>query len=340
MPLRAVFDGVQLQAFDLDYDEWCQLKDTYKSYSLTMGCCGHKAIPKTSKLGTQYFAHARRGECSSAPETADHLKLKTIVAQAASKAGWNVITEFKGNTPSGEAWVADVFCQKGQSQIVFEIQWSYQTFDEYERRTRKYMESGINRCAWLYRAYKNRDNQLPESKEVPCFAISIEDDDYKVTKFDLEVGTFVEGMFDRKLKWQPLKAQPLTGYAYYNDSRCLKCGGLNNYFCSMGVYSKEGQYLGGGLYYGYGGWSTIQEIIGANIPQEILREHFIGSLDHIYNKKGDYAYMDHGCLHCNGVHCNRTDRYDYHSDKSKAIEFTFSYDPELLHLTPEWHFIN
>ncbi|NOH44469.1 hypothetical protein F0259_11685 [Vibrio cyclitrophicus] len=336
MPLRAVIDGVHVQAFDLDSQGWLQLKQNYKNFCLVMDCCGHKAIPKTSKLGTQYFAHARRGGCNRAPETVEHLKLKTIIAQAASRAGWSVTTEFKGSTPSGEAWVADVYCEKGQSQIVFEIQWSYQTFDEYKRRTRKYMESGINRCAWLYRASKNRDNQLPESKEVPCFAISVEDDDFKIMKFALEVGTFVEGMFDRKLKWQPVEAQPLTGYAYYNESLCLKCGGVNNYFCSMGVYSKEGQHLGGGLYFG----DAVQDIIEFNIPQPTLREHMIGSLDHIYNKRGGYAYMAHGCLHCNGVHCNHTYRYDYHSDKSKAIEFAFSYDSELLHLIPEWYFIN
>ncbi|MCX2758973.1 hypothetical protein OQJ65_03775 [Vibrio sp. Sgm 22] len=335
MPLRAVINDVQVQAFNLDSQEWLQLKSNYKNSRLVMDCCGYNAIPKTSKLGTQYFAHARRGECCSAPETAEHLKLKTIVAQAASKAGWNVVTEFKGNTPSGEAWVADVYCQKGQSQIVFEIQWSHQAYSEYERRTRKYIASGIDRCAWLYRGYKNSDNQILESMEIPCFAISVEDDAYKIKKFDLDVGTFVEGMFNRKLKWQPLKGQLLTGYGYYNESRCPKCGGVNNYFCSMEANSKEGQFLGGGLYFG----DAVQEIIEMNIPPPILREHLIGSLDHIYNKRGNYAYMAHGCLHCNEVQCNHTYRYDYHSDKSRSIKFSFPYDPELLYLKPEWYFI-
>ncbi len=59
---------------------------------------------------------------------------------------------------------------------------------------------------------------------MPCFAISVEDDNYKVKKFDLDVQTFVDGMFNRKLKWQPVKGQILKGFTYYNESNYLKCG--------------------------------------------------------------------------------------------------------------------
>jgi competence CoiA-like predicted nuclease len=115
--------------------DWLELKSSPGRASLKMPCCDRKAIPKTSKLGTQYFAHAKRGDCTSAPEGQEHLYLKSLVAKIAIQNGWKVTTEHSGQTPKGETWIADVFCQKGTAKLVFEIQWSYQTLDEYERRT-------------------------------------------------------------------------------------------------------------------------------------------------------------------------------------------------------------
>ncbi len=40
------------------YDtEWEALKYDYLAPNILMPCCGHACIPKTSILGTKYFAH-------------------------------------------------------------------------------------------------------------------------------------------------------------------------------------------------------------------------------------------------------------------------------------------
>ena len=42
-----------------------------------MPCCEADAIPKTSRRGTAFFAHARKGDCTTAPESDEHrVKLK------------------------------------------------------------------------------------------------------------------------------------------------------------------------------------------------------------------------------------------------------------------------
>ncbi|MGR5065026.1 competence protein CoiA [Photobacterium sp. DNB22_13_2] len=335
MPLRATLDGSAVQSFNYSSNEWGQLKSSYKSRTLTMACCGHKAIPKTSKLGTRYFAHARRGECTSAPETADHLKLKTIVAKAAEDAGWQVTTEFEGMTPGGEKWVADVYCQRGDKTMVFEVQWSHQSESEYLRRTEKYEASGINRVAWLYRDRANRDRLYDQPDSLPKFGFIPSDNGYVVPDFDVDIVEFVEGMFAGRLKWAPKKGDILDAFACYNKSLCLKCGGLNHYVCALEVHTKSGVSLGGELFDLY---SSAREVIEANVSRERLLEYGIGSLDHIYNKRGGYAYMAHGCLHCNGVHCNHTYRFDYHTDITRSVPFSFRYDPALLHLRPKWCF--
>jgi competence protein CoiA len=335
MPLRATLDGKTIHSFQLTQLEWNELKRTYKTSSLTMACCGHRAIPKTSKLGTQYFAHARRGECATAPETADHIKLKTIVAKAAADAGWQVTTEFEGVTPDGEKWVADVYCQRRDKTMVFEIQWSQQSDNEYHRRTEKYKASGINRVAWLYRDRANRDRLYDLPEPLPKFGFIPSENGYVVPDFDVDIVEFVEGMFAGRLKWSPRKGEPLQGYACYNGSRCLKCGGLNHYVCALEVRTQSGVSLGGELFDIY---TSAREVIDAHVSKERLLEYGIGSLDHIYNKKGGYAYMGHGCLHCNGVHCNHTYRYDYHTDITRSVPFTFRYDPQVLSLREKWCF--
>lgn len=337
MPLRAILNGNSIQSFDFNESSWSSLKENYKKETLVMSCCGNKAIPKISKLGTQYFAHARRNDCTSVNETKEHLQLKAIVAQIATKEGWKVITEKKGENSDGEVWIADVFCSKGRAKLAFEIQWSYQAEEEYQRRTNKYDKSGV-RCAWLYRIISNKNEELSDSRHMPCFGFKVDGNEYFIPRFNIDIESFVRGMLQRKLSWTPEEGEELVAYAYYNDSHCLKCGKVNNYFCAMDVYLKNGTHLEGYLYYNYYGSQSAKELIKRYIAKETLEKHAIGSLDHIYNKSGDYAYMSHGCLYCNGVHCNHTERYDYHNNKSQAIRFVFPFDSNLLDLSQRWCF--
>ena len=60
MPLRSIIDGKDINSFDLTKEEWNDLKRNYHTKDLKTVCCGNKAIPKTSNLGTQFFAHSRR----------------------------------------------------------------------------------------------------------------------------------------------------------------------------------------------------------------------------------------------------------------------------------------
>lgn len=197
------------------------------------------------------------------------------------------------------------------------------------------MISGINRVAWLYRDRVNRDRLLDQPDSLPKFGFIPSDNGYVVPDFDFDIVEFVEGMFAGRLKWAPKKGETLDAFAFYNNSLCLKCGGLNHYVCALEMYSQSGVSLGGEL---YGLYSSAQEVIEANVSQERLLEYGIGSLDHIYDKRGDYAYMAHGCLHCKGVRCNHTYRYDAHTDISRSVPFTFRYRPEILPLRPKWCF--
>ncbi len=338
MPLRAIFNGQNLQSFSMSNEEWADLKETYKKNSLTMFCCGQKAIPKTSKLGTKYFSHAKRDGCEQPNEIADHLRLKTMVAEIAESAGWEVTTESLGKTTDGEKWVANILCRKGKVALVFEIQWSFQNIDEYERITKKYLDSGINRVAWLYRLPKRYDEydlfqkRIRDKTELPMFGFTPTDDNYHVPQFDLKLSELVKGMFGGELKWRPAIGEKLIGYARYNQTHCLKCGGPNNYFTGIALYTEHGALIHQAEYWN----SSASLVFEWLISKKEMQERMIGSTVHIYNKSGNYAYMAHGCLHCTGVQCNHTGRYEYPTDNKQAIRFEFTYDPDLYYVPPKW----
>jgi Competence protein CoiA-like family len=152
MPLRCVDPtGKSVHSFNLSDDAWQALKlANTNARHLRMPCCNSPVLLKQSHLGTRFFAHMRRGDCATGPETAEHLELKTIVVEAVRSHGWTTQTEVTGLAPDGEQWRADVLAQKGNTRVAVEIQWSRQTNDETLRRQERYKQCGI-RGLWLLR---------------------------------------------------------------------------------------------------------------------------------------------------------------------------------------------
>ena len=66
MPLSCKLGEKTVFSFDFDAPGWAGLKASNASEkNLRMTCCDEHVTLKTSKLGTQFFAHKRRGECTS-----------------------------------------------------------------------------------------------------------------------------------------------------------------------------------------------------------------------------------------------------------------------------------
>lgn len=211
MPLRVINTiGTNLHAFDYDKACWAQLKAEYRDLGLRMPCCNADAIPKTSSKGAQFFAHTRRGECTSAPESEEHLWCKQLIATTAQSVGWNVTTELRGQTPSGEDWIADVHCQQGTVQVVFEVQVSPQTDEEQRHRQARYKESGV-RAAWFY-STRLRSMPFSHEKDLPAFVLSqVEIGQVPlVLGFDVPLSEFVAGMLMKQLHWTiPERNEPV-----------------------------------------------------------------------------------------------------------------------------------
>lgn len=163
MPLVAVLDGERLESFRLTADEWSSLRATYRGRELLM-TCGSAGIPKTSSRGMRFFAHRPKADCAihvGAPESAEHLQTKALLAEAARRAGWTATVEYVG--PSGD-WVADVLIERGETRIALEAQWSAQTTEEFEARTARYVAAGIQ-CRWFL-GPRNHERRLPGAYKI------------------------------------------------------------------------------------------------------------------------------------------------------------------------------
>lgn len=232
MPLRATSGDTNVHAFDFDEDQWAALKSSYRAHGLAMPCCGRGAIPKTSALGNYFFAHSRKGPCKTAPETAQHLYCKQLIAQAAQAAGWTVLTERPGSCPQGEEWIADVFCERGNAKIAFEVQMSPQTHDETLRRQRRYRDSGV-RGAWFH-APRKGDYTVHTDKETPSFVLEAVNVGAPppVKGFPANLPEFVTALLSKRVTWEEPQFTR-TLYVEYMGDVCWACQKPVKQVCGM-----------------------------------------------------------------------------------------------------------
>lgn len=335
MPLRATLDGEVIQSFRLEPGEWSNLKGSYKSKSLLMPCCQTKAIPKTSKLGTQYFAHSKRGGCASNPETQEHLYLKYLIAQIAHECGWQVTTEYAGVTPDGDEWVADVFCEKGKAKLAFEVQWSQQTNDEYLRRTAKYASAGV-RCAWLFRLKGGRQHfrsEFLESYGLPYFGFRCEAGGYTVARYDTPVDVFVKDVLEGKLAWAPRVGDSMVARVCYLQDTCWKCKKPVKTVTSLFIMNSAGEMVSSLSFTDkrVAGW------IADHIPKSTLWERGIGTIRERYSKTAGGKYISNGCIHCDALQGNFYVAHEL-DGVAEFIDHEWKYAPGELPVEPSWFF--
>lgn len=150
MPLTAIraATGEIVEAFDVTLQRWDEMKkEPAGSYLIRRSRL--PAILKKNVRGTFWFA-ARPGESDPnwKPTSPEHEFTQVQLVKALRSAGFAARIEEPGYTPAGERWEADVFVECAGRKIAIEVQVSQQTFDEYERRSDKYLQSGV-KVVWL-----------------------------------------------------------------------------------------------------------------------------------------------------------------------------------------------
>lgn len=156
MPLIAFRAGERLESWSMTAEAWLDLKRSYRTAGLTMSC-GEEAVPKTSTIGTQFFAHKSGTDCrryEGGPESREHIAAKIAVAEAARSIDWDAIIEAAAPDRS---WIADVLVTNGARTIAIEVQWATQNLADFERRHERYVAAGVERL-WLTTAANARES--------------------------------------------------------------------------------------------------------------------------------------------------------------------------------------
>lgn len=229
MPFSCLSGKVVIYAEDFSAIEWEDLKlSTMRGIqNLTLPCCGTKASLRSGPSRQPHFAHIRGKSCKSdawsdysgihskrkkaKSESFDHQRIKDIIREIAVESGWWAQKEYEGHSPSGHRWIADVYAEKGEFKIAFEIQISPQQFSTYRIRQQRYRESGI-KCIWL-------SCVTPEfsDEEIPVFELSKTKGVFVIDfpKFfvpsllklpsefsGISLGEFIQLMLDRCILWE------------------------------------------------------------------------------------------------------------------------------------------
>ncbi len=326
MPLKCISGNQELFAFNIaSAEDWNELRarnaqDRY----LHMHCCGAGVILKTSKLGTRYFSHVRKGPCLSAPESSEHLRAKEIIATAVQHAGWVARVEQSGQTNDQRTWIADVLASRGgKTAIAFEVQWSRQAFEETVRRQDVYRSASV-RGMWFM-----RQHNFPISKEIPAFMLTFDEvsgafhvllpapsfnplwisarDKHRPEYWQqrVELGRFVEGALQGKLRFAPQlgKMLPLdVSAAYTNCWRCKKTTGIiiDLRFAASRVQPGAADVTASIYDFddddGHG--STL---LRNTLHPNLLAQHGIGPIKPRYSRTEGHKYLSNGCVHCDAL---------------------------------------
>jgi hypothetical protein len=170
-----------------------------------------RAIPKTSRLGTRFFAHPPGHTPAGARETDVHLYLKAQCLVGARVAGWDALPEQSGTTPDGQDWRADVLCRRPGKPwtVALEAQVQLQGEEAYRQRQERYAASGI-RALWLvaHEPAALHRYWLKPDPHLPAFKTTIRKDQdgglkaqVHVDGLSLSIAEFVTGALNGQLRW-------------------------------------------------------------------------------------------------------------------------------------------
>ena len=344
MPLKCLSGSTEIFAFDYEgREQWEALRDlNARDRGLQMACCGAGVTLRTSKLGTRHFAHARRGECATAPESAEHLLAKLHICRAISAAGWQAHPEQSGTTPDGQAWRADVLAVKGSARVAFEVQMSPQTNEETLLRQLRYKQAGVRGLWLMHQAAFDCTREVPAfnlvlDRDSSTFSVRIPDPSHfaRVLKSrnkdegqwlqTVDLSTFVQGALHRRLVYAPaLQGKPLFPVEVLASSTgCWKCNRVTAVV--VGFNFLVGQIIpkARDLFFRFSelasvkeqGPETVLELLG---PVD-LRQYDIGAIKQRFSKTRNCFYLSNGCVHCGAL---QGEFFEFELLESAELAFT------------------
>jgi competence protein CoiA len=348
MPLKCLRVDDPVFAFDVQSDAaWEKLREeNAANKSLRLPCCGASVTLRTSKLGTKHFAHARRGPCSTAPETAEHLLAKQMIVEGIRRTDWTPIPEQSGESPDLGSWVADVLATKEKAKVAFEVQWSRQEKAETQQRQERYKAAGV-RGLWLL-----RQHDFPVSKDTPAFRLVFDEQASRFTVLlpspsyepdwmsarqknephywqqAIELSLFVEGALTGRLHFAPVLGRTVPADVYTAQTNCWRCKKETRVLLNL-VFAASRTLPGHAdielTIHSFGDCLVDgARVIATMLPPPLLKQNGIGAIKPRYSKTEGRSYLSNGCIHCDALQ-GRFFEHElaYEMEKSFQIEAKF-----------------
>lgn len=362
MPLRAIINNEDVIAPLLSENEWDALKQRVKTKKLDvrLACCDNRAYLRTSKYGIQHFVHRKRGDCTSQPETWQHLKAKQEILRACRDAGYEASTEVQDNN-----WRADVLAQKVLKdkdkviRIAFEVQWSPQTWEETKNRQYKFKDDNVRGC-WFFQSPPIGYEVI---KDVPLFRLEVTEDCCKVNFASQDYDEWTDGN-DSEIALYDFIIALLGGRIKFCESiRTLTHQKIRIVFIEQECWRCHKTYH---IYYMYPletGCGRLVDVSGSlwdefkyffnpeilarirkfaeSYKEEIIR---LAKIKKRYSKAVEKSYMSFGCPYCSAIYGDHFlhDIYrmiSYYENKATAIlETEINLSQPIVYKHPHWCF--
>lgn len=351
MPLKCLRNDEPIFAFDVESDQaWEQLrKDNTADHSLKMPCCDSGVTLRTSKLGTKHFAHSRRGPCSTAPESAEHLLAKRTIAMGIRRTEWVALPEQPGESPGFGPWIADVLAIKDKKQIAFEVQWSRQDDSETTLRQERYRAAGV-RGLWFF-----RQHDFPVAKDIPAFRLSLDDETKSLTVMlpspsyhpsfmsvrtkdtarywqqSIELSKFVEGALQGRLRYAPALGASMPVEVHTASTDCWRCKKPTRIVMSL-VFAASRVFPGcANIELTIHSFADSLEdgvrVVMDMLPAPLLAKHGIGAIKPRFSRTEGGSYLSNGCAHCDALQ-GRFFEHELAYEASKTFELEARFEKE------------
>ena len=347
MSFKCISGDQELLSIDFDIQEWEDLRArNRKDHALKMTCCGADVTLRKTKLGTQYFAHAKKGSCLANTDVAEAMLAREVIAKAVRRAGWCILVEAAGTSTGEEDWTVDVLASReGGKPVAFKVQWGRLPLDEVARYQALSRAAGI-RTLWLMRqqnipveratpafrlGHDSESNacvvSLPAPYYHPAFATSKNSDAPAYWLQHIELGMFVEGALAGKLRFAPQvgRTLPLDVYAAYTDCwRCKKMTGLVIDLCFAASRVLKGAADVTAKIYDFDDEGRGAALLMSSLTPALLAPHGIGAIKPRYSRTEGQPYLSNGCIHCDALQGRFFDHevaYDAHRVFSVDVLF-------------------
>jgi hypothetical protein len=273
-----------------------------------------------------------------------HENIVSEIYKISQDLGFEAYREYRGS-----GWRAEIFVQKENENIAFEVQLSPQTHKKTLERQEKYLKDGVKCCWLILPTGKRRPTNLKkfreryqERKDLPRFNINIEENLYKVSLIDGRkealLSEFIKAFLMDEIKHCKVVR---TGFRqkvkiYFFDWECWKCKAANHVYyidrsyssmCNFELWELEAMWSDERHHFKPEIVSAVKEILESDKGKNLK----VGEIKPRFSNTARDSYLSFGCYKCDSIYGDwfyNTDQLYARNNEDKLKSFEVEVKPQ------------